>query len=74
MAQAFSMLATGTEADGATLELVTVPAQLNCHACGAGVPVEDLLATCPACRSDEVSLAGGGELVLESLGYTASVH
>jgi hydrogenase nickel incorporation protein HypA/HybF len=71
LAQAFAMLATGTEADGATLELVTVPARLRCRSCGAGAPVTDLLATCPACRSDDVHLDGGDDLVLESLRYTA---
>jgi Zn finger protein HypA/HybF involved in hydrogenase expression len=53
---------------------VTVPAQLTCRACGGEAPVADLLATCPACGDDDVRLAGGDELVLESLGYTASVH
>ena len=69
MEQAFQLLAEGTEAGGATLVLVTIPARLACRGCGATADTDDLLAVCPSCGSDDVSLDGGDELTLESLEY-----
>jgi hydrogenase nickel incorporation protein HypA/HybF len=71
MAQAFAALARGTEAEGATLDLVTVPARLRCGACGRSTPIFDVLARCPACDAEAVNVVGGDELVLESLTYAA---
>jgi hydrogenase nickel incorporation protein HypA/HybF len=69
MAQAFQLVAQGTEAEGATLDLVTVPAQLTCRSCGGSAPTYDVLARCPSCDAEAVDLTGGEELVLESLTY-----
>jgi hydrogenase nickel incorporation protein HypA/HybF len=69
MAQAFRFVAHGTEAEGAVLDLVTVPARLTCRSCGGSAETYDLLARCPGCAADEVELTGGDELVLESLTY-----
>jgi len=69
MEQAFQLLAEGTEASGATLVLVTIPARLACRGCGATADTTDLLALCPACGGDDVELTGGDELTLESLEY-----
>lgn len=69
MAQAFRFVAEGTEADGAALDLVVVPVRLACRACGYAADTFDVLATCPRCAGDAVDLAGGDELVLESLEY-----
>ena len=69
MAQAFSFIAAGTEADGAVVDVVTVPAHVRCRACGAASESEDVLATCPRCRGTDVDISGGDELMLESLSY-----
>jgi hydrogenase nickel incorporation protein HypA/HybF len=69
MAQAFSFVAAGTEADGAVLDLVAVPLRLSCPTCGYTEETFDVLAVCPRCDSDAVDLDGGVELVLESLEY-----
>lgn len=69
MSQAFTHVAEGTEAAGATLDLVPVPAQLTCASCGSTGETMDLLAVCPRCGSGDVDLTGGDELVLESIGY-----
>jgi hydrogenase nickel incorporation protein HypA/HybF len=69
MDQAFTLVAQGTEAADATVDLITVPARLNCRACGAATDTLDLLAVCPGCGSDAVRLEGGDELVLESIEY-----
>jgi hydrogenase nickel incorporation protein HypA/HybF len=69
MAQAFGLVATGTEADGAAVEVVTVPATVTCADCGIATESADQLAVCPRCGGANVEVSGGDELVLESLSY-----
>jgi hydrogenase nickel incorporation protein HypA/HybF len=69
MAQAFEFVAQGTEAEGAFVELVTVPARLTCQSCGGSADTYDVLARCGGCGAEAVDVAGGDELVLESLTY-----
>jgi D-sedoheptulose 7-phosphate isomerase len=71
MAHAFSVLAAGTEAAGATVEVVTVPAAVSCRDCGATGESTDLIPVCAKCESVHVDLHGGDELVLESVRYAA---
>lgn len=70
MAQAFGMIATGTEADGAAVEVVTVPATVTCHGCGTASEVADPIPVCPKCGSADVDVSGGDELTLESVSYS----
>lgn len=67
MAQAFGFAAAGTGAAGAIVEVVTIPATLTCRDCRTATETTDLLAVCPRCGSVNVELAGGGELVLDSV-------
>lgn len=69
MAQAFGFVAAGTEADGAAVEVVTVPATVTCRGCGTATQSTDQLAVCPRCGSADVSVDGGDELTLESVSY-----
>jgi hydrogenase nickel incorporation protein HypA/HybF len=69
LAQAFGMVAEGTEAAGAAVELVTVPATMSCPDCGFSGETTDLLATCPRCAGTDVRISGGDEMVLESIRY-----
>lgn len=69
MAQAFGFVAAGTEAEGAAMEVVTVPATVKCRACGSAGDTTDALAACPRCGGTDVEVAGGDDLVLESLRY-----
>jgi hydrogenase nickel incorporation protein HypA/HybF len=69
MRQAFGFIAAGTEADGAAVDIVMVPAIANCHGCGATGETADLLAMCPRCKGSDVDVTGGDELVLESIRY-----
>jgi hydrogenase nickel incorporation protein HypA/HybF len=71
MAQAFSFVAAGTEADGAAVEIVTVPVTVHCRACGATSESDDVLARCPHCDGSDVDISGGDELVLESVSYSS---
>ncbi len=69
LAHAFSVVAEGTEAAGAAVELVTVPATLTCRGCGFAGETTDVLAVCPRCASDDVEISGGDEMILESISY-----
>ena len=69
LAQAFSFVAEGTEAAGAAVELVTVPATLTCRDCGFSAETTDVLAVCPRCAGDDVQITGGDEMTLESITY-----
>jgi hydrogenase nickel incorporation protein HypA/HybF len=72
LAQAFAMIAEGTEAAGAAVQLVTVPATITCPDCGFRGETTDLLATCPRCAGGNAELSGGDEMVLESIRYAAA--
>jgi hydrogenase nickel incorporation protein HypA/HybF len=69
MAQAFRFVAQGTEAADAALELIPVPARLTCRSCGQAAETYEPLARCGRCGGAAVDLAGGEDLVLESLTY-----
>ena len=69
MAQAFTFVAEGTEAAGAAVTLVTVPATLTCRDCGLTAETTDVLAVCPACAGENVDITGGDEMTLESITY-----
>lgn len=68
---AFSVVAEGTEAAGAAVELVTVPATITCPDCGFSGETTDVLATCPRCGGAAATISGGDEMVLESITYAA---
>ena len=71
MVQAFTMIAAGTEAADASVDVVTVPAMMTCRDCGATGESADLVAACRTCDSVNVELDGGDELTLESVSYAA---
>ena len=70
LAQAFEMVAAGTEAADAAVTLITVPATLTCQDCGYSGDTTDVLAVCPRCSGDNVAISGGEEMTLESITYT----
>jgi D-sedoheptulose 7-phosphate isomerase len=72
MAHAFSVVADGTEAAGAAVDVVTVPASITCRDCGAAGESTDRLSACGACGSVNVQVNGGDELTLESLSYASA--
>ncbi|MBV9093647.1 MAG: hydrogenase maturation nickel metallochaperone HypA [Streptosporangiaceae bacterium] len=72
LSQAFSMVAEGTEAAGAAVDLVTVPARVTCRGCGYSGQTTDPLAICPRCGSADAEITGGDEMVLESISYASA--
>jgi hydrogenase nickel incorporation protein HypA/HybF len=71
LAQAWSFVAEGTEAEGSAVTLVTVPATISCQDCGLTAETSDVLAVCPACGGENVEITGGDEMTLESVTYEA---
>jgi hydrogenase nickel incorporation protein HypA/HybF len=69
--QAFSMVATGTVADGAELDLVVIPVQAKCRPHGHVTISDEQVVVCPECGSLELDRVGGDELILESIALEA---
>ena len=65
--QAFALVAAGTVADGAAVDLVVVPMAVRCLDCGHQGEATDAQAACPACGGLELETSGGDELILESI-------
>jgi hydrogenase nickel incorporation protein HypA/HybF len=65
--QAFSLVADGTVAEGAAVELVVVPVRAACGACGQVSETDQVPAACAACGATTLEVSGGDELVLESI-------
>jgi len=70
--QSFQLVAAGGVADGATTEVVTIPARASCRSCGADFQAADAAPACSTCGSPAVDVAGGDEVVLEWVEYRDS--
>jgi hydrogenase nickel incorporation protein HypA/HybF len=70
--QAFAHAAEGTEAEHATVDLMTIPAQAACQTCRVTVESHEIIVVCPYCGGTDLDLTGGDELILESIEYDAS--
>jgi hydrogenase nickel incorporation protein HypA/HybF len=73
MAQAFRLVAEGTEAAEAAIDVVSVPARISCRDCGSVAETSDPLAVCQRCGGDRVDLTGGDEMTLESVRYASAI-
>ena len=65
--QSFALVAQGTVADGAAVDLVVVPVAVRCLDCGHEAEATDPLAACPACGGLDLETEGGDELILEAI-------
>ncbi|MDP9870130.1 MULTISPECIES: hydrogenase maturation nickel metallochaperone HypA/HybF [Streptosporangium] len=72
--QAFAMVADGSLAEGAKVDLVIVPVQLLCRSCGQTAASVDPFATCPECGGTDIDTEGGDDLVLESIQMAEAAH
>jgi hydrogenase nickel incorporation protein HypA/HybF len=63
----FELVAQGTEVEGAELEMQTVPAAGVCRECGARSELYSFPLQCDACRSFDLEIVAGEELIVESL-------
>jgi hydrogenase nickel incorporation protein HypA/HybF len=67
--QSFQLVAAGTVAEGATTDVLTVPARATCPECGTGFETLDPVPVCPSCGTTVLDTDGGNELVLEWIEY-----
>ncbi|GAA2900236.1 hypothetical protein GCM10010517_65850 [Streptosporangium fragile] len=72
--QAFSMVAEGSVAEDAQVELVVVPVTLTCRSCGRTAASADPFAVCPGCGGTDIDTEGGEDLVLESIQMAEASH
>ena len=72
----FEALTTGTPVEEARLEITEVEPKARCRSCGRTVLPADLLPDgphysvhrpCPSCGSDDIEIAAGNELFVESI-------
>src|SRR5512134_3521111 len=63
----FDSLATGTIAEGASLEFDQSPGRAHCAACGHDVIIDELYSTCPDCGAFALQITGGNGVYLDSL-------
>jgi len=64
---AFTLVADGTELEGAELAIEEVPVGGRCRACGAEGTYAGFPFTCPGCGGLDIELTSGEELLVESL-------
>jgi hydrogenase nickel incorporation protein HypA/HybF len=64
---AFDVLTPGTIAEGARLDIESVPLVARCARCGQEFEAADLLGECPRCGETATELRQGRELELASL-------
>jgi hydrogenase nickel incorporation protein HypA/HybF len=63
----FDLISRGTIAEGAELNIHEPRAVCVCRACGGREEIDDLVCECPKCRSAEISIEEGRELLLQSI-------
>jgi len=72
MDMAFELVAAGSVAEGAAVEVVTVPVRVLCKGCGAQTTsADEHILVCPACGRAAPKLVAGDELILESIRLAA---
>ncbi len=64
---AFDVVMKDTLADGAALEINTVPGQAQCGGCGQTVAIERRFDPCPLCGGQLLDIVAGDELRLYEL-------
>jgi hydrogenase nickel incorporation protein HypA/HybF len=64
---AFDLVAPGTVADGASLEIAEPKAVSQCHACGAREEIDELVVECPRCKSADITIEEGRDLLLQTI-------
>lgn len=63
----FDVVIRGTLAEGAHLEIIDVPGQVYCFACGETGSVTARYDPCPHCGSHQLHVTGGAELKIKEL-------
>jgi hydrogenase nickel incorporation protein HypA/HybF len=64
------MVADGTVASGAAVEVVEVAVEVACRGCGGSTTADELVVSCGHCGGHDLELRSGDDLVLESITLT----
>ncbi len=67
---AFDVASHGTAAEGAALDIVTVPVEATCRCCGVKSQVRRMDAACEACGSHDLDVVSGPEVVVHDVTVT----
>jgi len=67
---AFDAASHGTTAEGATLDIVTVPVEASCRCCDMKSHVSRMDAVCEACGSRDLEFVSGPEVVVHDVTVT----
>jgi hydrogenase nickel incorporation protein HypA/HybF len=65
--QLFSMISTGTPAEGAKLDIVISPLKAVCGSCKKEFNPQVIRFDCPNCGSGSIKITSGKELLIEEL-------
>ncbi len=64
----FELAATGTQVEGAALEIIDVPARGDCRQCGKRIELGDsFIGTCGECGGIDLEIVNGQELRIRSV-------
>ena len=64
---AFGLLSPGTRVEDADIVIQEPKAVCLCRACHLRTEIDDLVVQCPQCASDDITIEGGRELMLQSI-------
>ncbi len=64
---AFATIAKDTIADGAKLNIESIPITIHCEKCNKDYPVIEDTYTCPDCDSLDIKVITGKEIILASI-------
>ncbi|MCX5752250.1 MAG: hydrogenase maturation nickel metallochaperone HypA [Candidatus Krumholzibacteria bacterium] len=62
---AFDVLAKGTAAEAASLDVEKVPLRVHCTGCGGDSNPSDFVFICPVCGSTEIEIRSGREMEVD---------
>ena len=64
---AFKEAASGSVAEGASINIETVPVRLECRICGTEFMPDGNSFECPECRLSDIDIKNGNELFINSI-------
>lgn len=64
---AFNLIAPGTAVEAAEIVIEEPNAVCKCHTCNATTEIDDLVVQCPRCDSNDITIEGGRDLILQSI-------
>ena len=63
----FGVLARGTVAEQASLEIEEIPVTVKCRTCNSESVIEEYVFLCPACGGGDVQVVSGKELYVSTI-------